>query len=137
MASWPYINKFGNWPVGAHVIRFAIGVDKHKPCMLYIASFVNGVQCKGTDTVFSNSYKRRPRIPGSVASSIYIIWPSRPCLWSLQGAYIAIRYSKLSAPTVSTFLDNTRCGTPIVSLASRPAVKLLDTAKLSEQALTL
>ena len=40
-------------------------------------------------------------------------------------------------PTVSTFLDNTRCGAPIVNLASRPAVKLLDTAKLSEQALTL
>ena len=28
----------------------------------------------------------RPRIPGSVASSIYIIWPSQPYLWSLQGA---------------------------------------------------
>ena len=26
VALWPYIkfNKFGNWPVGAHVIRFAI-----------------------------------------------------------------------------------------------------------------
>ena len=31
MALWPYINKFGKWPVGAHVIRFATGVDKHKP----------------------------------------------------------------------------------------------------------
>ena len=38
MALWPYINKFGNWPVGARVIRFAIGVDKHKPCMLLRAS---------------------------------------------------------------------------------------------------
>ena len=38
MALWPYINKFGNWPVGAHVIRFAIGVDKYKPYMLLRAS---------------------------------------------------------------------------------------------------
>ena len=38
MALWPYIRKFGNWPVGAHVIRFAIGVDKQKPCMLLRAS---------------------------------------------------------------------------------------------------
>ena len=47
MALWPYgyINKFGNWPVGAHVIRFAIGIDKHKPCMLLRASsMVYGAQ---------------------------------------------------------------------------------------------
>ena len=44
----------------------------------------------------------RPRIPGSIASSVYIIWPSRPYLWSLQGAYIAIRY--LSAPLCPYFL---------------------------------
>ena len=37
MALWPNglvfmaLNKFGNWPVGAHVIRFATGtVDKYK-----------------------------------------------------------------------------------------------------------
>ena len=28
VALWPYINKFGNWPVGSHMIRFATGVDK-------------------------------------------------------------------------------------------------------------
>ena len=38
MALWPYVNKFDNWPVGAHVIRFAIGVDKYKPYMLLRAS---------------------------------------------------------------------------------------------------
>ena len=26
---WPYTNKFGKWPVGAHVIRFATEVYKH------------------------------------------------------------------------------------------------------------
>ena len=53
MALWPYINKFGNWPVGAHVIRFAIGIDKHQPvcyCELHQWCTVLGtvVQCKGT-----------------------------------------------------------------------------------------
>ena len=50
-------NKFGNLPVGSHVIKFAIGVDEHKPCIMLLLSFVNGVQCsvqcKGTNTVFS------------------------------------------------------------------------------------
>ena len=79
VALWPYIKKFGNWPVGAHVIRFAIGVDKHQPvyyCELHQWRTVlsSMVQCKGTNTVFSNNYKRRPRIPGSVASFIYIMY---------------------------------------------------------------
>ena len=28
VALWPYITKFGNWPVAAHVIRFATEVHK-------------------------------------------------------------------------------------------------------------
>ena len=41
-------NKFGNWPFGAHVIRFATGVYKHQSvCMLSGArsgaSFINGM----------------------------------------------------------------------------------------------
>ena len=28
VALWPYINKFGNWPVGAHT--YDTGVDEHK-----------------------------------------------------------------------------------------------------------
>ena len=35
-------NNLGNWPVGAHAIRFTTGVDKHQSvCMLSGASFIN------------------------------------------------------------------------------------------------
>ena len=39
---------FDNWPVGAHVIRFATGVDKHQSVC---ASFINSTQFKGTSAV--------------------------------------------------------------------------------------
>ena len=78
MALWLYgltqLNKFDNWPVGAYVIRFATAIDKNA-----IVSFINGVLCKGTSAVLSNSYRtwlrmpRMPRIPGCAASSIDIM----------------------------------------------------------------
>ena len=35
VALWSY-NKFGYWPAGAHVIRFATGVAKHYAASSYV-----------------------------------------------------------------------------------------------------
>ena len=58
MALWLYglTNKFGNLHFGAHAIRFATGVDKHRSvCML-----------SGTNFLIINGMHIIFKIPGSV-----------------------------------------------------------------------
>ena len=50
VALWLYglTNKFGNWPFGAHAIRFATGVYKHQSVYMLSGarsgpSFINGM----------------------------------------------------------------------------------------------
>ena len=45
VALWPYINKFGKWPVGARVIRFATGVYKHSAGSSYMLLQVSSMVC--------------------------------------------------------------------------------------------
>ena len=63
------------------MIRLATAVDKYR--QYAIVSFINGAQCKGISVVFSDSYKRWPRIPSLYNAGL----SDYDQTVSLQGAY--------------------------------------------------